>query len=453
MRLARRRPDAGGRGRGAAVTDLRDPGGASHRALAGRGRRRRWPTGFARLAGAEMVGGLTRRGRRAARRRRRRLAGRRRHHRGRAAGPAGRADAAGAWPSGRRRATRSSAGQLDTTGWVDLPDSCFTYSAAGPRAVRHPHGGHARCVPDLYSPRPGQARVFERRKVARAGARRRAAAPVPLDARQRARLRDHATRSTWPAARIVRAEHVTPRLPYAGICSEPQRRITALLGETRRRRAAQAHPEHPRRRGRLRPALRPDRRSAEAAGLAGAAPVVGRSRASRGERVYYAARCRSCPSASSPRDRCRPSSTSTPSQRSARRRGAARRRGRRRHRPGRPLPGGDRPIPITFATDDARAGTRCRSTPTTSLVRGARAALVPRHAAAARGPHRRGRRARAVRPARRGVRGAGGRARRRPHRDHPRPRPADRGRHHAGRGRQGQARDDRRRPGRRRDRA
>ena len=30
----------------------------------------------------------------------------------------------------------------------------------------------------------------------------------------------------------MRAEHITPRLPYMGICSEPQRRITSLLGET-----------------------------------------------------------------------------------------------------------------------------------------------------------------------------------------------------------------------------
>jgi len=30
----------------------------------------------------------------------------------------------------------------------------------------------------------------------------------------------------------VKAEHVTPRLPYMGICSEPQRKIGALLGET-----------------------------------------------------------------------------------------------------------------------------------------------------------------------------------------------------------------------------
>jgi hypothetical protein len=30
---------------------------------------------------------------------------------------------------------------------------------------------------------------------------------------------------------IVRADHITPRLPYMGVCSEPQRRISALLGE------------------------------------------------------------------------------------------------------------------------------------------------------------------------------------------------------------------------------
>ena len=34
------------------------------------------------------------------------------------------------------------------------------------------------------------------------------------------------------SGRIVKAEHTTPRLPYMGVCSEPQRRIAALVGET-----------------------------------------------------------------------------------------------------------------------------------------------------------------------------------------------------------------------------
>jgi hypothetical protein len=84
--------------------------------------------------------------------------------------------------------------------------------------------------PDFYSPRPGQPRVFERRKVAR------------LERRDERLLLFHSmhdnchgfeiTYEIDAAGRIVRAEHVTPRLPYMGICSEPQRRIGALLGET-----------------------------------------------------------------------------------------------------------------------------------------------------------------------------------------------------------------------------
>jgi len=56
--------------------------------------------------------------------------------------------------------------QLDTTGWTDLANSCFTYTDAG----RSLFGTRAVTTPiqaDIYSPRPGQTRVFERRKVAR----------------------------------------------------------------------------------------------------------------------------------------------------------------------------------------------------------------------------------------------------------------------------------------------
>jgi Protein of unknown function (DUF2889) len=136
----------------------------------------------------------------------------------------------------RERAERTAGGdawecwQLDTSGWIDLPDSCFTYSDAGrslfgTRAVTTP------MQPDLYSPRPGQCRVFERRKVAR------------LE-RQDGRLHlfhsmhdnvhgfELAYEIDLASGAIVRAEHVTPRLPYAGICSEPQRKIAALVGET-----------------------------------------------------------------------------------------------------------------------------------------------------------------------------------------------------------------------------
>ena len=119
--------------------------------------------------------------------------------------------------------------RLDTTGWIDLPNSCFTYTDAGrglfgTRAVTTP------IQPDIYSPRPGQARVFERRKVARLERR---------DGRLRLfhSMHDnvHGFEVTYEIDlandRIVRAEHITPRLPYMGICTEPQRKIAALLGE------------------------------------------------------------------------------------------------------------------------------------------------------------------------------------------------------------------------------
>ena len=120
--------------------------------------------------------------------------------------------------------------KLDMAGWADLPDSCFTYTEAG-RALFGARTIAAAAVPDLYSPEPGQRAVFERRKVARL---------ERTDERLRLfhSMHDnvHGFELTMEidlaSAKITRAEHVTPRLPYMGVCSEPQRRFTALVGET-----------------------------------------------------------------------------------------------------------------------------------------------------------------------------------------------------------------------------
>jgi hypothetical protein len=136
----------------------------------------------------------------------------------------------------RERAERAAGGdawecwQLDTTGWIDLPNSCFTYSDAG-RALFAGRTIATSMQPDLYSPRPGARRVFERRKVARL---------ERVDGRLRLfhSMHDnvHGFEVTYEvdlaSGRIVRAEHLTPKLPYMGICTEPQRKILALLGET-----------------------------------------------------------------------------------------------------------------------------------------------------------------------------------------------------------------------------
>ena len=136
----------------------------------------------------------------------------------------------------RPRAERAAAGdplecwELDTTGWVDLPDSCFTYSEAG-RALFDTRTVTTPMQADLYSPRPGQRRVFERRKVVRL---------ERVDGRLRLvhSMDDnmHGFEVTYeidPASsRIVHASSVTSRLPYQGICSEPQRKLSSMLGET-----------------------------------------------------------------------------------------------------------------------------------------------------------------------------------------------------------------------------
>ena len=184
-------------------------------------------TGFASLAGTAMVAGFTRRVAEAT---------------GAGAGAALAVDAAievarlarqvAKLP---REAAERAAGRpheawrLDTTGWTDLPDSCFTYSAAG-RALLDVRTVTTTMQADLYSPRPGQRRVFERRKVARQ--ERREGRLVLFHA-----MHDNAhgfelTYELDPVTgRIDRAESVTSRLPYAGICSEPQGRIQAMVGE------------------------------------------------------------------------------------------------------------------------------------------------------------------------------------------------------------------------------
>lgn len=136
----------------------------------------------------------------------------------------------------RERAERATAAgpvacwEADRDGFADLPDSCYTYSDAG-RAVFDTRPVSTPMTADLYSPRPGQSRVFVRTKIARF---------ERVDDRLRMfhSMHDnmHGFDVTYEVelgtGRIVRAESVTSRLPYAGVCSEPQRKIGNLLGET-----------------------------------------------------------------------------------------------------------------------------------------------------------------------------------------------------------------------------
>ena len=116
---------------------------------------------------------------------------------------------------------------LDTTGWVDLPDSCFTYSPAG-RALFGTRPVSTPMVSALYSPSPGAMRVFTRKKVARL-----VLTPPRLHLFHSMHDNVHGFDLHYELdldrGVIVAADSVTSRLPYAGICTEPQGRIRSLL--------------------------------------------------------------------------------------------------------------------------------------------------------------------------------------------------------------------------------
>jgi hypothetical protein len=118
---------------------------------------------------------------------------------------------------------------LDMAGWVDLPDSCFTYSPAG-RALFGTRPVSSPMVPALYSPPPGARGVFTRKKVARlvlTGPR------LHLFHSMHDNVHGFDVHYEIDLDRetIVAADSITSRLPYAGICTEPQARIESLRGQ------------------------------------------------------------------------------------------------------------------------------------------------------------------------------------------------------------------------------
>ncbi|MBI2153207.1 MAG: DUF2889 domain-containing protein [Candidatus Rokubacteria bacterium] len=118
--------------------------------------------------------------------------------------------------------------QLDTVGWVDLPDSCFTYSEAG-KALFGTRPVTTPMVPDFYCPPPG-ARVFSRKKVARLerSGNRLSLYHSMFDEAHGFEIRYEIDLDTRT---IIRAESETLRLPYMGICDEPQKKIVSLVGQ------------------------------------------------------------------------------------------------------------------------------------------------------------------------------------------------------------------------------
>jgi DUF2889 family protein len=118
---------------------------------------------------------------------------------------------------------------LDTTGWVDLPNSCFTYSDAG-RALFDTRSVSTSMGPELYCPEPGATRIFVRKKLSRlvlTGSR----LHLFHSMHDNVHGFDLHYELDLDSSVIVSAGSVASRLPYSGICSEPQKRLAAMVGQ------------------------------------------------------------------------------------------------------------------------------------------------------------------------------------------------------------------------------
>jgi hypothetical protein len=120
--------------------------------------------------------------------------------------------------------------QLDLEAWPELVDLCFTYRReTAPlfteRPVRTP------AIVAMYAGHPGQKLVFHRYKRSRV---ERTGGTLSLYQSMFDQVHgfelwydvDETTRT------VVDARLLTPRLPYMGICDEPQRRVRAMVGVT-----------------------------------------------------------------------------------------------------------------------------------------------------------------------------------------------------------------------------
>jgi hypothetical protein len=120
--------------------------------------------------------------------------------------------------------------QLDLEAWPELVDLCFTYrreSAAlfTERAVRTP------AIAAMYGGPPGQKLAFHRYKRSRLERVENALALYQSMFDQ-----VHGFELWYDvdgeSQRVVDARLLTPRLPYMGICEEPQRRVREMVGVT-----------------------------------------------------------------------------------------------------------------------------------------------------------------------------------------------------------------------------
>ncbi len=118
--------------------------------------------------------------------------------------------------------------QLDLEAWPELVDLCFTYrresaTLFAERKVRTP------AIAAMYAGPPGQKLAFHRYK------RSRLERVGPAIALYQSMFDQVHGFELWydvdgGSQRVVDARLLTPRLPYMGICEEPQRRVEEMVG-------------------------------------------------------------------------------------------------------------------------------------------------------------------------------------------------------------------------------
>lgn len=118
--------------------------------------------------------------------------------------------------------------RLDLAAWPEFVDMCFTYRGESEAlfdrvAVATP------AVADMYAPRPGARMVFHRYKRTEIRA-----TPALLLLYQSMFDQVHGFEIWYDvdpgSHEVVRARVLTPRLPYVGLCEQPQARIAGVVG-------------------------------------------------------------------------------------------------------------------------------------------------------------------------------------------------------------------------------
>ncbi len=120
--------------------------------------------------------------------------------------------------------------ELDSASWIDLPGSCFTYSANG-RALLDTREVSTPMAVELYSPPPAARRVFVRKKVMRL-VRTQPRLHLFHSMHDNVHGFDIHYEIDLERGTVIAADSITSRLPYQGICTEPQGRIDALVGQS-----------------------------------------------------------------------------------------------------------------------------------------------------------------------------------------------------------------------------